>query len=77
MVVQFHLFRIKCLILEYLHQSRSQILYFLVHHHLHLLGVQRDEESVITFGDLTPKKGDHVLYVSKHRVDWKTLCDGT
>lgn len=44
---------------------------------IHLLGVQRDEESVITFGDLTPQKGDHVLYVSKHRVDWKTLCDGS
>ena len=44
---------------------------------IHLLGVQRDEESVITFGDLTPQKGDHVLYVSKHRVDWKTLCNGS
>lgn len=41
---------------------------------IHLLGVQRNEESVITFGDLQPQAGDHVLYVSQKRLDWETLC---
>lgn len=40
---------------------------------IHLLGVQRGDDSIITFGDLSPQDGDHVLYVSKHRLNWNAL----
>ena len=43
---------------------------------IHLLGVQRDNESYITFGEMSPKIDDHVLYVSRHRLKWSTLIDG-
>lgn len=44
---------------------------------IHLLGVQRDNESFITFGEMFPQVDDHVLYVSQHRLKWNTLIDGS
>ena len=47
----------------------------LLDHEIHLLGVLRDGESVLAFGDMRPQHADRVLYVGPERLEWQTLWE--
>ncbi|MDM4018035.1 potassium channel protein [Roseiconus lacunae] len=41
---------------------------------IHLLGIVRNEESLLTFGERSPEVGDLVLYIAAKRVNWANFC---